>query len=184
MTAAATAETNTTATPEFAITRTFDAPQALVWKAWTEPERLARWWGPKGFDLEVKNLDFRPGGSFHYAMRSPQGQTMWGKFIYEQIDPTDRMTFINTFSDEAGGITRNPWMATWPLEVINTLTLTEENGKTTLNLRGGPRNASGEEMATFAGATDSMSAGFAGTFEKLDAYLAEEQGRQGTRSSQ
>src|SRR5580704_13391744 len=74
-----------TAGDEFAITRVFDAPREQVWKAFTESERLMRWWGPKGFTMQVAKLDLRPGGVFHYCMRSPDGRDMWGKFVYREI---------------------------------------------------------------------------------------------------
>jgi uncharacterized protein YndB with AHSA1/START domain len=84
------------------------------------------------------------------------------------------MVFVNSFSDEKGGTTRAPFAATWPLDVLNTLTLAESGGKTTLTLRGAPLNATDEERATFAAAGKSMEQGFAGTFEQLDTYLATE----------
>jgi uncharacterized protein YndB with AHSA1/START domain len=80
--------------------------------------------------------------------------------------------FVSSFSDEAGGITRAPFSPTWPIEVLNNLTLTEENGKTTLTLRGGPINPTHEERANFEGMFDSMQQGFGGTFDQLDEYLA------------
>jgi uncharacterized protein YndB with AHSA1/START domain len=160
--------------PALVITWVFDAPRGLVWKAWTEPERLARWWGPKGFTMLKAMLDLRPGGLFHYGMRSPDGQEMWGKFVYREIAAPERMVFVNSFSDEKGGTTRAPFAATWPLDVLNTLTLAESGGKTTLTLRGAPLNATDEERATFAAAGKSMEQGFAGTFEQLDTYLATE----------
>lgn len=93
---------------EFVITRTFDAPRDLVWKAHTEPERLKQWWGPKGFTMLSCKVDLRPGGLFHYGMRSPDGQVMWGKFIYREIVKPERLVFIVSFSDEKGGTTRHP----------------------------------------------------------------------------
>ena len=66
---------------EFFIQREFDAPRERVWKAWTEAERLGKWWGPKGFDIVSVKLDLRPGGTFHYGLKSPEGLEMWGKFI-------------------------------------------------------------------------------------------------------
>ena len=62
---------------ELEIVRTFDAPRETVWRAWTELERLARWWGPKGFEMLSTKLDLRPGGMFHYGMRAPNGHEMW-----------------------------------------------------------------------------------------------------------
>lgn len=159
---------------ELVITRVFDAPRELVWKAFTESERLAHWWGPTGFEMLVRTLDLRPGGVFQYSMRSPDGHIMWGKFVYRDIQAPERMVFVNSFSDEEGNITRAPFSPTWPLEVLNTITLTESDGKTTVTLRGGPINTTEAERETFWNAQDSTRQGFAGTFNQLAAYLAEE----------
>jgi uncharacterized protein YndB with AHSA1/START domain len=169
------AELSSKAAPvaELAITREFEAPRDLVWKAWTEPDRLARWWGPPGSAIEVTRLDLRPGGVFHYSMKTPNGPQMWALFAYREVVPTERIVFVNSFSDAAGGLTRNPWIAVWPLEILNTLTLTEHAGKTTLTLGGGPINATAEEMQAFEAGRAGMQGGFAGTFENLDRYLAE-----------
>ena len=69
----------------FVITRVFDAPRSLVWKAWAERDRLMQWFGPKGFIMRVATLDLRPGGIFHYCLRSPDGKDMWGKFVYREL---------------------------------------------------------------------------------------------------
>ena len=100
---------------DFVISRVFDAPRDLVWKALTEPERMKQWWGPKGFTVTASNMDFRVGGTYHYGMKSPTGEPMWGKFRYLEVVPPQRMVMINSFSDEAGGITRHPMAPTWPL---------------------------------------------------------------------
>lgn len=166
--------TNGTQT-EFVITRVFDAPRELVWKAWSEAESLAQWWGPKGAKIRVVKLDFKPGGMFHYAMQFKPGHDMWGRFIYREIAAPERLVFVNSFSDANGGITRAPHPqlgGKWPLEVLNTLTLTEQGGKTTLTLRGGPINATEEERRMFVSMFDSMRQGFGGTFDQLDQYLA------------
>jgi uncharacterized protein YndB with AHSA1/START domain len=158
---------------ELVITHVFDAPRELVWKAFTESNRLAHWWGPKGFTMLVRRLDFRPGGIFHYSMRSPDGQILWGRFVYRDILAPERMVFVNSFSDEEGAITRAPFSPTWPLEIMNTVTFAEHDGKTTVTLRGGPINATDEERETFWNGQESMRQGFAGTFDQLAAYLAE-----------
>ena len=158
---------------ELVITGVFDAPRELVWKAFTESDRLAHWWGPEGFTMLARTLDFRPGGSFHYSMRSPDGQVMWGKFVFRDVRAPERMEFVSSFSDEEGNITRAPFSPTWPLEISNTVTLTESDGKTTVTLRGGPINATEEERETFWNAQESLRQGFAGTFNQLAAYLAE-----------
>jgi len=160
------------AAEEFVITRELDAPRNLVFKAWTEPERLAQWWGPKGFTVKVAKVDLRPGGMFLYGMTAPDGSEMWGKFIYREIVPPERMVFIVSFSDENGGTTRHPMAPTWPIEMLNTVTLTEHGEKTTLTLRSSAYNATEEERATFKAGHASMQGGFGGTFDQLVDYLA------------
>ena len=160
---------------EFTLDRTFDAPRELVWRAWTDAESLAQWWGPKGSTIRVIKFDLRPGGVFHYAMAFQPGHEMYGRFIYREIAAPERLVWVNSFSDAAGGITRAPFpqlKELWPLEVLNVMTLTEAGGKTTLMLRGSPINASAEERAVFAAHTDSMRQGFGGTFDQLAGFLA------------
>ena len=161
-------------TKEFTITRTFDAPRALVWKAWTSAEALGQWWGPKGAAIRVIAFDLRPGGVFHYAMAFQPGHEMFGRFVYREIVAPERLVFVSSFSDAAGGITRAPFpqlAGKWPLEVLNVVTLSEENGRTTLALRGGPIDATDDERAMFEATTGSMQQGYGGTFDKLAEYL-------------
>jgi uncharacterized protein YndB with AHSA1/START domain len=156
---------------EFIFSRTFDAPRALVFRAWTESDRLARWFGPKGFTMLSSTLTLWPGGVFHYGMRSPNGQEMWGKWVFHEIVPPVRIVFVMTFSDEKGGKSRHPWAPGWPLEVLSTLTFTENEGKTTLTMRGIPVNATEVERKTFAAGHDSMQKGWTGTLDQLAEYL-------------
>ena len=93
---------------DFVISRVLDAPRDLVWKCFTDPERMKQWWGPKGVKVRKSKMDLRAGGSYHYAMETPDGKVMWGKFVYREITPPERLVFINSFSDEAGGLTRHP----------------------------------------------------------------------------
>jgi uncharacterized protein YndB with AHSA1/START domain len=160
---------------EFVIEREFDAPRALVWKAWTKAEHLAEWWGPRGCRIEVLKFDLRPGGVFHYAMRFSTGKPMYGKFVYREIAAPERLVFVNSFSDPEGGLTRAPFpqlQGNWPLEVLNHLSLTEADGRTALTLRGHPINATPAEIAAYVGMFDSMRQGFGGTFDALADYLA------------
>jgi len=159
---------------ELVITRVVNAPRKLVWKAFTESDGLAHWWGPAGYTMLVHTLDLRPGGVFHYSMRSPDGQLMWGKFVFRDLQAPERMVFVTSFSDAEGNINRAPFSPTWPLEILNTVTLIEASGGTTVTLRGGPINATAEELETFWRAQESVRQGFAGTFDQLVAYLAGE----------
>ncbi len=158
---------------DFVITRVFDAPRDLLWRAFTEPEHMKQWWGPKGSVIVASKMDLRIGGTYHGAMRSPDGQVMWAKFVYREIVPPRRLVWVHSFSDEAMGLTRHPMSPTWPLEMLTTVTFDEEpGGKTKVTLRWSPMNATAEEQATFDAAHGGMQGGWTGTFERLDAYLA------------
>jgi uncharacterized protein YndB with AHSA1/START domain len=123
---------------ELVITRIFDAPRELVWKAWTEPERAMRWWGPKGYTSPACEIDLRIGGKYLWAMRSPEGQDLWSTGVYREIVPLERLVCTNSFADENG----NPVPASHygidadlPLEMVTELTFEDLGGKTKLTLR-------------------------------------------------
>lgn len=156
----------------FTMSRLLNASRELVWRAWTNEDQLKLWFGPTGCTIPTCKLDLRPGGIFHYCMKTPDGSEMWGKWTFREIDPPHRLVLINSFSDVDGGITRHPLSATWPLETLSTMTLTEQEGKTLLTLEWEPYNATAEEIATFDGARDGMKQGWNGTFMQLEAYLA------------
>ena len=157
---------------EFVISRTFDVPREFMFKVWTDPEHMQLWWGPKGFTVVSSKMDLRPGGVYHYCMRSPDGHDMWGKFVYREIVKPERIVFVNSFSDEKGGLTRHPMSPGWPLEMLSTITFTEQAGKTTVTVRWAPLNATEEERKTFEAGFEGMQKGWGGTFEQLGEYLA------------
>ncbi|MDP4291834.1 MAG: SRPBCC domain-containing protein, partial [Bacteroidota bacterium] len=152
---------------ELIIIRDFNATKDQLFSAFSEPRELEKWWGPKGSRINVVKFEFKTGGFFHYMMEF-EGQKMWGRFVYGEIQKPNSLEFINSFSDEKGGITRAPFSQTWPLEIFNNWTLSEENGKTTLTLSGYPINATEEEIKTFRENEPSLRQGFAGTFDQLD----------------
>lgn len=156
---------------EFVITRVFNAPRELVWQAWTERPRLMQWFGPKGFTMPIARLDLRPGGIFHYCLRSPDGHEMWGKFVYREIVAPERIVLVSAFSDEQGGITRHPMSPTWPLEMLSTTTFTEHQGKTIITVRWAPLNATESERKTFDTSHEGMEKGWTGTLEQLAEYV-------------
>ena len=165
-------EKNSTDGKDMVVTRTFNAPRELVWAAWTDPEPLKQWFGPKGFTMPTCKMDLRPGGTFLYSAKSPDGHEMWGKWVFRKVVKPERLVLVNSFSDEKGGITRHPLSATWPLEMLSTTTLAEENGKTLITIRWAPLNASETEIQTFDAGRSGMVVGWNGTFEQLDEYLA------------
>jgi uncharacterized protein YndB with AHSA1/START domain len=160
-------------TSEFSISRTFKASRDAVWKAYSDLNALAKWWGPQGFEWIDGTLDFKPGGVFHYGMRAPNGGEMWGKFVYREIVRPERLAFLTSFSDRAGNTVRAPFAEDWPLEVLNVLTFTELHGATTVAMRGVPHNATEAEKRRFEAMKPSMNMGFKGTLDQLEQYLAQ-----------
>jgi len=167
---------------DFIFTREFDAPRDLVWAAHTEAERLSRWWGfGNGHLFEIIKLDVCPDGIFHYAWPAGDGR-FYGKFVFKSIQAPERLVYTLSFSDENEGVTRHPGVEneTWPLEIENTVTFAEADGKTIMSLRGRPVNASPEEIETFVNGHDGMREGFGATYDQLQQFLKlpeEEQSR-------
>ena len=156
----------------FVISREFDAPRDLVWKSWTEAERLKQWWGPKGFIVHTCKVDLRPGGMFHYGMTAPDGSDMWGRFLYREIEAPRRLIFIVSFSDPAGGISRHPGHLSWPLQMLSAVTFEETGDRTKVTVRWEAYEATDQERKTFQDGMASMQQGWTGTFEQFADYLA------------
>ena len=156
----------------FVISRVFDAPRDRVWQSWTEVERLKQWWGPKGFTVKQCKIDLRPGGIMHYCLRTPDGHDMWGRFVYREIVKPEKLVFVNSFSDEKGGVTVHPMSPTWPREMLSTVTFEAQGGKTRVTVQWVPLDTSTDlERKTFDEGRESMRMGWTGTFEQFAAYL-------------
>lgn len=104
---------------EVVMTRVFDAPRHLVYDAFTKPELLKRWFGPRGWSLEVCEIDFRVGGLWRFVLRGPDGTTMGMSGVYREIVPGERSVHSEAFDD-------------YPGESVVTMVLTERDGKTTM----------------------------------------------------
>lgn len=152
---------------ELVITRVFDAPRDLVFKAWTERDRMMRWWGPNGFTLPVCNIDVRPGGAYLYCMRSPEGKEYWGKGVYREIVEPERIVCTDRFADEKGD-TVSPqaygMSPDWPEEALITVTFDEHGGKTRFTLQHAPLKPGAERDMCHQGWSESL--------DKLENYLA------------
>jgi len=157
----------------FVFSRTFDASREDVWNAFTQPEHLKHWWGAPGSSVEIAHHELKPGGLFHYCMKFPDGRAMWARFIFREIVAPERLVWLNGFSDEHGGLTRNPWVTSFPLETLNTVILAGQDGKTLLTITVVPFNASDEQARVFAGGIKGMKIGFGASFKVLADYLAQ-----------
>jgi uncharacterized protein YndB with AHSA1/START domain len=92
------------AVKDVVITRIFDAPRELVWRAWTEPERLQEWWGPKDYSSPLCKIDLQVGGKYQFSMRDKEGKTIWGGGVYKNIDPPKELVMTDNFMDADGNI--------------------------------------------------------------------------------
>ena len=137
------------------ISRVLDAPRELVYKAWTQPEHLARWWGPRGFAVISYKTDVRVGGSYRFGMRSPENTEHWAHGIYREVAPPERL--VLTFSwEHADGSPKH--------ETIMTMTFAEQGEKTKLTLK----------QTQFESVTsrDMHRGGWNSTLDMLGEYLA------------
>ena len=150
--------------------RVFDAPRAVAFKAWTEPQRMQRWMGPHGFTVPVCRIDPRPGGIIHFCMRSPEGQDVWCKGVYREIVAPERIVSTDSFADEAGNLvapTQYGMSPEWPAEALITMTFEERDGTTTFTLRHALSGAPATEVEQCKG-------GWSETLDRLAEYLAKE----------
>src|ERR1700746_558161 len=141
---------------EITITRVFDAPRAMVFKAWTDARELAQWWGPKGFTNPVCELDVRVGGAIRIHMRSPDGSVYPMRGEFREIVPPERLVFPNNAVDAAD----KPI-----IEGLTTVTFIECGGKTTMTL-----HTRGRAVVDYAvGYLQGMEMGWTGSIDKLEA---------------
>jgi uncharacterized protein YndB with AHSA1/START domain len=140
---------------ELLITRIFDAPRDLVFQAWIEPDRAARWWGPQGFITTYCDMDVRPGGAFRVCMRSPEGVEHWKQGVYREVVEPERLVFTFAWQDAEG----RPGH-----ETVVTITFEEHGAKTKLTLHQGI-------FESVARCHDHQ-AGWTSTLERLAQYIA------------
>lgn len=153
------------------ISYTFNAPRELVFKAFIESQHLQNWWGPKGWAFDVAGADFQSGGFFHYSQKPDEGDKMWVKFAYGEIVVPEKIVYTSFFSDAEGNVVRAPFDENWPLEILNTMTFTEDEGKTTLTSIIAPLTPNEEESKTFSSSREFVKNGHTGTFDQLAEYL-------------
>jgi uncharacterized protein YndB with AHSA1/START domain len=157
---------------ELTITRTFDAALELVWKVWTDPGYMKRWWGPKDFTAPFIKIDLRVGGTYLYCMRSPDGQEYWSTGVYREIIPLQRMVITDNFSDEEGNIvpaSHYGMSGDWSSDLLVTVTFEEQKERTKVTLR--------HEGIPPGEMTEQTKDGWNESFDKLEKVLEEEKSR-------
>ncbi|MDB5181937.1 MAG: Activator of Hsp90 ATPase 1 family protein [Candidatus Saccharibacteria bacterium] len=146
------------------LSKTFDAPQELVFSMFKDPAQLAKWFGPKTWPATIKHFDFQPGGVWHYYMTGPDGTKAWGKATFQEIDEPNYISYVDVFSDEEGNVDSK-----LPQAVVN-VTFEEIDGRTTIRSISEYKTAEEVqrliEMGMVEGVTD--------TWDQLERLIAEQ----------
>jgi len=164
-----------TIVPEFVITRRFAASRERVWDAWTKPEQFATWFGPKGVTTTLLTFDLRPGGMIHARMDNHEhGSAIWGKLALREVTEPSRLVWEHSFADAEANIIPAPFFDIWPLRLLTTVTFEEAGDGTSVTVTWVPLDATLAEQQAFAGQMSSMTMGWGGSFDQLEALLAGE----------
>ena len=147
------------AEPALVLTRIFDAPGERVWKAWTDPKRLAQWWGPHGFTNPDCELDAQRGGVIRIHMRGPDGTVYPMTGVYQEVVEPERLVFTSGALNEHGNLL---------FQVLTTVTFTGQGVKTTLRVEARVVTSTAEAAPYL----DGMEAGWTQSLERLEAYVA------------
>ncbi|MFC4098653.1 SRPBCC domain-containing protein [Paenibacillus xanthanilyticus] len=158
---------------ELTLERVFNAPRELVFQAFTQSEHLKHWWGPRGWEITVSDMDFRPGGSWHYCFKCMDqaqgdfyGMESWGKAVYDQIETPARIVYVDYFSDAEGTLSEDMP----PSHIVMTFE-TLEGGKT--KVVNHATYASPEALRSVLDM--GMEQGIGETYDRLDEYLEQAQ---------
>lgn len=156
--------TDTQSDLEIVITRVFNAPREMVFKAWTDPIHIAQWWGPRGFTTRVTALDLRPGGQWRYVMIGPDGKEYPGKGVFREIVPLERIVATDEFDEGFETIIN----ADLPQGMVTTTIFEDLGNQTRLTLHIAHPTAEDrrkhEEMGVIEGWNSSL--------DRLEEYLA------------
>jgi uncharacterized protein YndB with AHSA1/START domain len=140
---------------EIVATRVFNAPRKLIWDAHTKPEHVSQWMlGPEGWTMPVCEIDLRPGAPWHFVWRKSDGSEMEMNGVYKTVAPPERL------------VSTESWGADWP-ETLNTVLLTEEEGKTTMVSSVLYQSKEARDKALGTG----MKEGWSQSYDRLDEYL-------------
>ena len=139
---------------ELMVTRVVDAPRQLVFKTWTQPEHIARWWGPQGFTTIHCEMDVRVGGAYRFGMRSPQGTERWKRGVYREIVEPERIVFTFAWEQPDGRLGH---------ELLVTVTFEALGSKTRLTLHQGGFDTVAQR--------DSHTGGWTSCLERFGEYM-------------
>lgn len=161
--------------PEFMMDREFSAPRELVWRAWTDPAYLSRWYGP-GVDTVIHKFELAPEGVWLNEMKMKSGSN-FQKIVFKEVTEPERLVWHHCSADAQWNVAANPMMPDWPRVLLTTVTFTERGDRTMVRLTQVPVDATDAEIACFAKMKDGMSGGWGSGYAIIDEMLIELQTR-------
>ncbi|MBL4721887.1 MAG: SRPBCC domain-containing protein [Alphaproteobacteria bacterium] len=156
---------------EYTLDRVFKAPRAMVWRAWTTPELLARWYGP-GVETIIHKFELKPGGEWLNEMKWGEKSDL-SKAVFEDVTPEEKLVWRQSSTDADWNIVSNPMMPDWPRILLTTVTFEDKGDETNVRLTMIPIDATEAELACFAEAMAGMSNGWGKGYLIQDEIYAE-----------
>ncbi len=158
----------------FVINRSFGVPSTEMFDLWSTPDKVAQWLAPTGFSMMYRRADIRTGGHSVYSMGNGQF-TMYGRADYLRVERPTTLEYTQSFTDEHENLSRHPAAPTWPATMRTLVTFAEEGpAQTRVTVRWQVEGeATDEEMTTFTEGRAGMTMGWTGSFDKLEALIAE-----------
>ena len=157
--------------PEYILDRVFDAPRDMVWRAWTDPELLSRWYGPN-IETVIHRFDLKPGGAWLNEMKMG-AKSDFSKMVFQEVVPPEKLVWHHASTDSDWNVAANPMMPDWPRLLLTTVTFEDWGNQTNVRLSQIPMDATDVEIACFAGMMDGMSKGWGSGYAIMDDIFAE-----------
>ena len=160
--------------PQFILDRDFKAPRDMVWRAWTEPELLARWYGPN-IDTVIHKFDLKPGGVWLNEMKMGDKSDL-SRMEFTEVTPKDKLVWLHSSTDKDWNVIANPMMPDWPKVLLTTVTFEGKGDGTFVRLVWTPQDATEAELACFKGAMDGFGSGWGAGYGIMDKMFEEMMG--------
>jgi uncharacterized protein YndB with AHSA1/START domain len=157
--------------PEYVVDRVFEAPRDMVWRAWTDPELLQRWYGP-GVETIIHKFDLKPEGMWLNEMKWGDNSDL-SKMVFKEVTPQTRLVWHHSSSDADWNIITSPMMPDWPRVLLTTVTFEETGDKTNVRLTQTPIDPTDAESACFAQSMSGMDKGWGSGYAIMDEMFKE-----------
>ena len=155
---------------KYRIDRVFAAPLDLVWRAWTEPEILAQWYGP-GVETIIHKFDLKPGGEWLNEMKWGEKSDL-SKMVFQEVELQKKLVWMHYSTDDGWNVVANPMMENWPREILTIVEFEADGDQTNVSLILEAVNTTEAELACFAEKADGLEKGWGSGFKVMDEVFA------------